>query len=307
MLLQHKHCQAPLHFLILFLPYLPAHSHPVIAMVMWSCLPSVSGRNSNSSMAPTRFFILYPTHKAETQISEIAQEQTLLTTEIHKRWLGSWLRFSLSKTLSRSMYYLVWSQHDPSELSWSVGISAKSCFAENPASGVTATALCCCTFLIQSRKLSSLLLSHVSNTIFLVSHQACLEIKAISKLWDHTSNHFPCSAGLGHALHFGTRSCASVLVKCAVTLLPVRPAPAAPKRDAMTAIPAVEPRAAAPALPMIVAAPAATRGAARPPVKPEKATSEFNSLFTKCKKQSFPCAGWVLLMLLKKWPVLHPW
>lgn len=85
--------QAPLNFFILLLPYLPAHSHPVIAMVMWSCFPSVSGRNSNSSMAPTRFFILYPTHnKTETQISEIAQQgQTLLTVEVDRKWLGSWI------------------------------------------------------------------------------------------------------------------------------------------------------------------------------------------------------------------------
>lgn len=40
--------------------YLPDASHPVMAMVMCSCLPSVRGRNVNSSMAPTRFFILYP-------------------------------------------------------------------------------------------------------------------------------------------------------------------------------------------------------------------------------------------------------
>lgn len=59
----------------------------------------------------------------------------------------------------------------------------------------------------------------------------------------------------------------------------------------MTAIPAVEPRAAAPALPMIVAAPAATRGAARPPVKPEKATSEFTSLLPSAKNSHFPVLG----------------
>lgn len=60
-------------FFVMFLPYLPVHSHPVIAMVMWSCLPSVSGRNSNSSMAPTRFFILYPTRsQEETHGSEMA-------------------------------------------------------------------------------------------------------------------------------------------------------------------------------------------------------------------------------------------
>lgn len=51
---------------------------------------------------------------------------------------------------------------------------------------------------------------------------------------------------------------------------PVRLAPAAPNSDVMTAMPATEPRAAAPALPMMVAAPAAIRGAARPPVTPEK-------------------------------------
>lgn len=107
------------------------------------------------------------------------------------------------------------------------------------------------------------------------------------------------------ALHLRTWSCPSVAEKCAVTLLPVRPAPAAPKSDAMTAIPAVEPKAAAPALPMIVAAPAATRGAARPPVKPEDATSEITSLLSLTKtRQSFPWAVRVLLMLLKEYKMM---
>lgn len=39
---------------------MPDPSQPVMAMVICSCLPSVRGRNMNSSMAPTRFFILYP-------------------------------------------------------------------------------------------------------------------------------------------------------------------------------------------------------------------------------------------------------
>lgn len=76
---------APLSFFIMLLPYLPVHSHPVIAMVMWSCFPSVSGRNSNSSMAPTRFFILYPTHsQEETHGSEMAHKgHPLLTVGVH--------------------------------------------------------------------------------------------------------------------------------------------------------------------------------------------------------------------------------
>lgn len=77
-----------------------------------------------------------------------------------------------------------------------------------------------------------------------------------------------------------------------VTLSPVRPAPAAPKRDAMTAIPAVDPKAAAPALPMIVAAPAATRGAARPPVRPEDAARDITKLLSlKNPRQALPCAA----------------
>lgn len=86
-----------------------------------------------------------------------------------------------------------------------------------------------------------------------------------------------------------------------VTLLPVRPAPAAPKRDAMTAMPAVDPKAAAPALPMIVAAPAATRGAARPPVRPEDAARDITKLLSlKNPRQAFLCAGRVLLLLLEE-------
>lgn len=86
-----------------------------------------------------------------------------------------------------------------------------------------------------------------------------------------------------------------------VTLLPVRPAPAAPKRDAMTAMPAVDPKAAAPALPMIVAAPAATRGAARPPVRPEDAARDITKLLSlKNPRQAFLCAGRMLLLLLEE-------
>lgn len=85
-----------------------------------------------------------------------------------------------------------------------------------------------------------------------------------------------------------------------VTLLPVRPAPAAPKRDAMMAMPAVDPKAAAPALPMIVAAPAATRGAARPPVRPEDAARDIKLLSLKNPRQAFPYAGRVLVLLLEQ-------
>lgn len=49
---------------------------------------------------------------------------------------------------------------------------------------------------------------------------------------------------------------------------PVNPAPAAPNRDAMMAMPVAEPRAAAPPAPSTAVAPAATNGAASPPVTP---------------------------------------
>lgn len=51
--------------------YLPDASHPVMAMVICSCLPSVRGRNVNSSMAPTRFFILYPKDPDTTMRMEV--------------------------------------------------------------------------------------------------------------------------------------------------------------------------------------------------------------------------------------------
>lgn len=51
-------------------------------------------------------------------------------------------------------------------------------------------------------------------------------------------------------------------------LLPVSPAPAAPNREAMIAMPVAEPRAAAPPAPSTALAPAATKGAASPPVTP---------------------------------------
>lgn len=146
----------------------------------------------------------------------------------------------------------------------------------------------------------------MSNTISQLGHQGLhsvlgsLEIKVSSKLSDHTESLPLLIRVKSLALHFRARSCAPVAEQHAVTLLPVRPAPAAPNRDAMTAIPAVEPKAAAPALPITVAAPAATRGAARPPVKPEEGTSEITGL-VPCKKnkQSFRCAVWVLLILLR--------
>lgn len=52
--------------------------------------------------------------------------------------------------------------------------------------------------------------------------------------------------------------------------LPVNPAPAAPNREAMIAMPVAEPRAAAPPAPSTAPAPAATKGAASPPVTPGK-------------------------------------
>lgn len=48
------------------------------------------------------------------------------------------------------------------------------------------------------------------------------------------------------------------------------PAPAAPNRDAIIAMPVAEPRAAAPPAPITAPAPAATKGAASPPVTPGK-------------------------------------
>lgn len=53
---------------------------------------------------------------------------------------------------------------------------------------------------------------------------------------------------------------------------PVNPAPAAPNREAMMAIPVADPRAAAPPAPSTALAPAATSGAAKPPVTPGKGT-----------------------------------
>lgn len=55
-------------------------------------------------------------------------------------------------------------------------------------------------------------------------------------------------------------------------LLPVSPAPAAPNREAMIAMPVAEPRTAAPPAPSTALAPAATKGAASPPVTPGKDT-----------------------------------
>lgn len=165
---EHKHflewnrdtaLQAPLSFLVLFLPYLPVHSHPVIAMVIWSCLPSVSGRNSNSSMAPTRFFILYPTHsKAETRVWEIAQQgHTLLTVRFIRNYFGNLDRFFfLSKTLSKSVHYL----ERGMEPTWSFwvcviwGKPSRRLFCSRPDLAVTAAALHGSIFLIQSSKLS---------------------------------------------------------------------------------------------------------------------------------------------------------
>lgn len=68
----------------------------------------------------------------------------------------------------------------------------------------------------------------------------------------------------------------------------------------MTAIPAVDPKAAAPALPMIVAAPAATKGAARPPVRPEDAARDITKLLSLKNPRQAPCAGTVLLLLLEE-------
>lgn len=53
---------------------------------------------------------------------------------------------------------------------------------------------------------------------------------------------------------------------------PVNPAPAAPNREAMMAMPVAEPRAAAPPAPSTAVAPAATSGAASPPVTPGTGT-----------------------------------
>lgn len=53
---------------------------------------------------------------------------------------------------------------------------------------------------------------------------------------------------------------------------PVNPAPAAPNREAMMAMPVAEPRAAAPPAPSTAVAPAATSGAASPPVTPSTGT-----------------------------------
>lgn len=70
---------------------------------------------------------------------------------------------------------------------------------------------------------------------------------------------------------------------------PVNPAPAAPNRDAMMAMPVAEPRTAAPPAPSTAVAPAATSGAASPPVTPGTGTKmqenqTFNS--TDANRQS---------------------
>lgn len=51
-------------------------------------------------------------------------------------------------------------------------------------------------------------------------------------------------------------------------MIPVRPAPATPNNEPITAIPATEPRAAPPAVPIIAPTPVAISGAASPPVTP---------------------------------------
>lgn len=66
-------------------------------------------------------------------------------------------------------------------------------------------------------------------------------------------------------------------IMCHSLLLPVSPAPAAPNREAMIAMPVAEPRAAAPPAPITALAPAATKGAASPPVTPGKGTSNTDS------------------------------
>lgn len=53
---------------------------------------------------------------------------------------------------------------------------------------------------------------------------------------------------------------------------PVNPAPAAPNKEAMMAMPVADPSTAAPPAPSTAPAPAATRGAANPPVTPDKYT-----------------------------------
>ena len=167
----------------------------------------------------------------------------------------------------------------------------------NPASAVTATALCCCT----------LLLSHVSNTIFLVSHQACLETKVSSELWDHTSYHFPCSAELGHALRFGTQSCASVPVKCAVTSLTSKASSSSSKEGCHDSNSCSWTKSSCSRTSNDSGSPSSNQRGSKTSCQAWEGNKWVHQSLTKCKKQSFPCAGWVLLILLKKWPVLHHW
>lgn len=68
----------------------------------------------------------------------------------------------------------------------------------------------------------------------------------------------------------------SFCTQTCVILLPVNPAPAAPNREAMIAMPVAEPRAAAPPAPSTALAPAATNGAASPPVTPGKHKKGFH-------------------------------
>lgn len=41
-----------------YILYFPLQSQPVTAMVRWRCFPELSGKNLNSSIAPTHLFIL---------------------------------------------------------------------------------------------------------------------------------------------------------------------------------------------------------------------------------------------------------
>lgn len=71
-----------------------------------------------------------------------------------------------------------------------------------------------------------------------------------------------------------------ILHMLCLKLLPVSPAPAAPNREAMIAMPVAEPRAAAPPAPSTALAPAATSGAASPPVTPGEMKNTACHLFS---------------------------
>ncbi len=70
---------------------------------------------------------------------------------------------------------------------------------------------------------------------------------------------------------------------------PAKPAPAAPNKEAMMAMPVTDPSTAAPPAPSTAPAPAATRGAASPPVTPDENTYMITDTTHISWDQSWTC------------------